>query len=163
MTAIEMASYQLRVDEGFRALAYKDTKGLLTIGYGRCLDTHPLKGAELEHIGHDCRERPITTQQAEYLLQNEVAHVDRKLHELLPNLYTTLDKTRQSALINLAYNMGLKGLLGFKKTLALLEAGKYEQASVELLDSQWRRDVGKYRSKRISEMIKLGDGYVDNL
>jgi len=158
MSAIDKAMYQLRIDEGFRALAYRDSKHLLTIGYGRCLDTNPLTEKELEFIGHDCRERPITKVQAEVLLKTEVEKMHSEVLKALP-WAKTLDDTRLSALVNLAFNMGVAGLLKFKKTLGYLEGHEYDNASKEVLNSQWKSDVGPHRSRRIAEMLRLGDNY----
>ena len=55
----------------------------------------------------------------------------------------------------MAFNLGVNGLLGFRKTLALIEAGDYTKASVEMLDSKWARQV-KGRATRLSEQMRTG-------
>lgn len=159
MRAIDKAIYQLRIDEGFRALAYRDSKHLLTIGYGRCLDTNPLTDKEVAYLGHDGRDRPITQVQAEILLRADVEDTQAKLQAVLPWI-SSLDDTRHAALINLAFNLGVRGLMGFKKTLTLLKGGKYPEAAEEVLNSQWRKDVGANRSMRISNALRFGDSNV---
>jgi lysozyme len=51
--------------------------------------------------------------------------------------------------------MGLVGLLKFKKTLQLIEAGDYAKASVEMLASKWSKDVGN-RALELSTQMKSG-------
>ena len=53
----------------------------------------------------------------------------------------------------MAFNMGTAGLLKFKNTLGLIKDGKYKEASVEMLNSAWAKQVGK-RATNLSNMIK---------
>ena len=39
----------LSIDEGIRLSAYRDSKGLLTIGIGHCLDTNPLSEEQISY------------------------------------------------------------------------------------------------------------------
>ena len=43
----------------------------------------------------------------------------------------------------------------FVNTLAHIEEGRYDEASVEMLDSRWARQVGD-RAKVLSEMMRTG-------
>jgi lysozyme len=63
----------------------------------------------------------------------------------------------QHALCDLAFNLGIVQLLKFSKTLALLEAGDYQAASIELLDSNYARQLPQ-RSQRVSDQLAQGDG-----
>ena len=62
----------------------------------------------------------------------------------------------KSVLIDLGFNMGVNCLLGFKKTLVLVAGGKYPEAAVEMMDSQWARQVGR-RAERLSQMMRSGE------
>ena len=44
----------------------------------------------------------------------------------------------------------------FKKTIAFIEAGDYERAGTELLDSNYARQVGQ-RSQRVANMLADGE------
>ena len=69
--------------------------------------------------------------------------------------FPSLTDDRQRAIINMVFNLGLTKLLHFKKFLAAMEAGDYETAGKEMLDSKWARQVGN-RSDRLEQMIVNG-------
>lgn len=128
---------QLKRDEGMRLTPYKDSIGKLTIGIGRNLDD----------VG-------ISKDEAEYLLANDVAKVKIELGQALP--WTSgLDQARLGALQNMAFNMGVKGLLKFKNTLSLIKAGQYDAAAHEMMLSLWARQVGA-RATRLAQQIYTG-------
>ena len=131
---------QLRRDEGVVEHAYVDSEGWTTIDVGRLIDKR--KGGRL-------RDDEI-----EYLLQNDITEKTDELIRRLPWV-ADLDEARKGVLINMAFNLGVSGLLGFRKTLALVKAGDYARASVEMLDSKWARQV-KGRAARLSEQMRTG-------
>jgi lysozyme len=59
----------------------------------------------------------------------------------------------QEVLANLCFNLGLAGLLGFRQTLALLQAGRYAEAAAELLRSKWAGQVGA-RAERLAQRLR---------
>lgn len=125
--------------EGFRAQLYKDSLGFYTIGYGRLLD--PEKGGR------------ISTDEAEYLLSNDLLKVERQC-ETLP-MYLELSPARQAVLIEMAFNLGLEGLKGFKRTLRAIDEQDYAEAASHMLESKWATQVGR-RAVRLAEQMKTG-------
>lgn len=122
--------------EGVRLRLYTDSAGKLTIGIGRCI----------EDVG-------ISLEEAHYLLDNDImnATIDaQKLH-----VFSMLDPVRQDVLVNLVFNMGLRTVQGFKKCLAALEAGNWNEAAAELRDSKWSMQVGN-RAIELTAMIRTG-------
>jgi len=67
-----------------------------------------------------------------------------------------MNDTRQNALANMAFQLGLDKLLKFKKTLDLLKTGRWDDAANEALDSDWARQVPN-RAKRVTDMIRKGE------
>jgi lysozyme len=63
--------------------------------------------------------------------------------------------SRKLALIDMAFNLGMKGLLKFTHFLLSMEAGDYQAASRQMLESLWAEQVG-YRAIELAEMIKEG-------
>jgi len=122
--------------EGLKLKPYTDTKGKLTIGIGR----------NLSDVG-------LSRTEAFYLCGNDI---DEKVSELRANLdyFDSLPNNVQLALCNLAFNMGIGTLLTFHNTLAYIKNGDYTDASKELLNSQWAKDVGPTRSITIANLIK---------
>ncbi len=123
--------------EGLRLKPYRDTRGKLTIGVGRNLDD----------VG-------ITEEEALYLLKNDIKRVLDFLKERLP-YWNGLTETRKMALVDMCFNLGPGGFLSFKRMLAALERGDYEQAAREMLDSRWARQVGR-RAEELAEMMRDG-------
>lgn len=134
------ASRQLRRDEGAVSHAYADSEGYLTIGVGRLVDKR--KGGRLRD------------DEMEYLLRNDIEETAAALRDRLP-WFTGLDEARQGVLLNMAFNLGVSGLLGFRQTLALVERGDYQKAAEEMLNSKWARQVGS-RANRLAEQMETG-------
>lgn len=128
---------QLRLHEGERLKPYRCTAGKLTIGVGRNLE-----------------DRGITAQESAMLLANDIAREEAELMRALPWV-GQLDEVRQRVLLDMAFNLGLAGLLGFKNTLAAIQAGDYQRGATMMLDSRWARQVGG-RAERLSRMMATG-------
>lgn len=128
---------QLIRDEGLRLHPYKDSVGKLTVGVGRNLDD----------VG-------ISQPEAEYLLNNDILDATNRLEQALP--WTAgLEEVRLAVLINMAFNMGVGALLGFRKFLADVQGGDYQSASQEMLNSKWAEQVGP-RAHRLALQMEGG-------
>jgi lysozyme len=61
------------------------------------------------------------------------------------------------------FNMGLGGVLNFKKMIAAIQEQNYEMAATQMLDSTWSQQVGK-RALELARMMVSGkypDGLTD--
>jgi lysozyme len=99
---------ELELDEGVRLSPYRCTAGFLTIGVGRNLDTNKLTAEELAFVGHNCRTKPITKEQSDYLLKNDIEKVCADLMKFLP-WWAYLGDVRKRVLVNMAFNLGTRG------------------------------------------------------
>lgn len=138
--------------EGFNAIPYRCTAQHWTVGFGYNLDANPLnlpkdKIKEIHKLG-------IGKSEATELLVLMVVKIE---HELSNHLiwWSKLNAARQSVLLDMAYNLGIDGLLAFKKTLSDIEKGDYESAAWEMLRSQWATQV-KSRAKHLSIVMSTG-------
>ena len=132
---------QLNGDEGRKPCVYQDHLGYWTIGVGRLVD--PRKpGAGL---------RP---KEMDYLLANDVEDRVQQLTARLP-WFVDLDEARQGVLLNMSFQLGVDGLLGFKNTLELVRQGKYTEAAAAMLQSKWATQTPE-RAKRMSEQMRTG-------
>lgn len=129
---------QLIRDEGVRLRPYRDSVNKLTIGVGRNLDD----------VG-------ISLAEAEYLLDNDIARATAAVLARIP-CAVALDEIRRAALVNMAFNVGIGGLLGFKKMLAALAAGEWDRAAAEAMDSTWATQVGA-RATRLARQMQTGE------
>jgi lysozyme len=132
---------QLIGDEGKRKCVYKDSLGLYTIGIGRLVDDRK-PGAGLRDS------------EMEFMLRNDIDDRIEALGKRLP-WFQNLDDARRGVLLNMSFQLGVEGLLEFKRTLALVEAGKYEEAARNMLVSLWAQQTPE-RAKRMSEQMKTG-------
>ena len=106
---------QLRGDEGCKATVYKDSLGYWTIGVGRLVD--PSKpGAGLR------------SSEIDFMLNNDVDDRINALHKVLP-WFQDLDDARKGVLLNMSFQLGVEGLLGFTNTLKAVKDGRYADAS----------------------------------
>lgn len=131
---------ELRRDEGVVPFAYQDHLGYWTIGVGRLIDKR--KGGGLSDAEID------------FLLSNDIDRFEKQIIDALP-WYSKLDDVRQRVLVNMAFNLGIAGLLGFKNTLAMIERGDYAGAAKGMLNSKWAGQVGE-RAKRLATMMETG-------
>jgi lysozyme len=128
---------QLIDHEGERLFPYVDTVGKTTIGVGR----------NLTDVG-------ISREESRFLLANDIKKVVDGLDSALP-WWDSLSEARQRVLADMAFNLGLKGLLGFKNTLALIQAGDYDEAADNMLLSKWATQVGR-RAQTLAGLMRRG-------
>lgn len=134
----------LKRDEGCVLHAYPDPlthADPWTIGYG--------------HTGPEVHKGLLWTQaDADNALRHDAQKHAEELVKSLPWVIN-LDPIRQDVLFNMAFNMGVKGLLKFKNTLAFIQIGKYKNAASNMLASLWTKQVGE-RADRLANMINYG-------
>lgn len=134
---------QLERHEGLRLSTYKDTRGKLTIGFGRNIE-----------------DKGISIDEARLMLKNDIAEHCTLLDKYCP-WWRNMDDVRQQVLANMAFNMGVGPseeqptgkLLTFKNTLKNMETGHYDAAADGMLKSVWAQQVGK-RAKELADMMR---------
>lgn len=153
---------ELAGDEGRRLTVYDDATGRAvtpgycmrghpTIGVGRALDVHGLSPAEVD-----------------YLFAGDIATIEQALRSV--PWYAGLDQVRQGVMVNLAFNMGVRGLQSFVSmiadlmnakhdlalSLSLLAAQQFNAAADELAASKWARQVQPSRRDRLIAQLRTG-------
>jgi len=129
---------QLIRHEGMELKVYKDSLGIETIGIGRNLV-----------------DRGVTEEEARYLCNNDIEIVERELVQSFP-IVSSLNDTRIRVLLDMAFNVGLPRLRGFKRMWAALDNQDYVEAAKEMLDSKWARQV-KTRAYTLARMMESGE------
>lgn len=122
--------------EGLSLMPYKCSEGKDTIGYGHLISNG------------------ITLAVAEALLDEDLktAHSAAQRFEWFSNL----NGPRQAVIIDMIFNVGITRLYGFKKMRQALDAGDYETAAAEILDSKYARQVPP-RAAQNAKMMKTGE------
>lgn len=128
----------LKQEEGWRPLPYRDHRKFWTIGYGFLIDAR--KGGGLP--------RPV----AEFWLRYAVNERIEAFRKLWPE-FDSQPEGVQHALGAMAYQMGADGLFGFKNMLAALKAGDRARAADEALNSEWSKQTPK-RARRMANLIR---------
>ena len=110
--------------------------------------------------GRNLEDRGITESEARHLLNNDIRISIDELTDAFP-WFTRLDETRQAAMVELHFNLGLSTLKTFRKTLGLIEEaveGKvaWHDVCKELLNSRWADQVGR-RAQTIADMLIIGE------
>jgi len=131
---------ELERDEGRVLHAYQDSLGYWTLGIGRLIDQR--------------RGGGISNEEADYLKRNDVAKVRRQLDENLP-WWNDLDPVRKRALQNMAFQLGIGGLLGFKTSLRHIQNRNWASAAANMRASRWARQTPN-RAERVIKMIETG-------
>ena len=127
--------------EGYRQFAYRCTEGVLTLGVGRVIQEGKGPGISLD--------------EALYLLKNDVERVEKALSEAYP-WFNELSENRQTALISMAFQLGMAGLGTFEKALASMRAGDWQEAHDHFMDSKWAREQTPNRAKEVCQLILVG-------
>lgn len=130
-------SKQLEIDEGRRRRIYLDTVGKWTGGVGRNLS-----------------DRGFSDDEIDLMLKNDIDEAVRIAKGLIPS-YDQLDDVRQEVVCNMAFNLGIVRLGGFKRFLAAVNRHDYQSAATEMQDSAWYTQVGA-RAKRLVQAMREG-------
>lgn len=131
----------LRRDEGERLTVYQDTLGVWTLGVGRNVD-----GA---HGGG------ITKVESAYLLQNDITTKTAELEKRAPWIWQ-MSEPRIGVFLNMAFQLGVEGLMKFNQTLRLAEQGEYFECSRQMLKSLWAQQTPE-RALRMSKQMAKGE------
>lgn len=115
---------KLKQWEGLRLTAYKDSGGVLTIGYG--------------HTGPDVKAgMTITEAQAEMLLMRDLSRFEQSVER---SVKVPLTDNQFGALVSFAYNVGTSAFEG-STLLKKLNAGDYSSVPSQL--ARWNKVGGK--------------------
>lgn len=155
--------------EGFREYAYPDPLSLLykkfphlPWGFKPAREITP-PGIDL-HLGNPWTvgfgftagvtpDSRIDRLKAERLLEQKVLDMDVALNHALATWYDKASFVTKTVLINMAFNMGLRGLLGFKNTLKYMSQFNYKAAATNMRRSLWYRQV-KSRAEELARRIE---------
>jgi lysozyme len=139
---------QLRRDEGTRLTVYPDSRGFNTIGTGHNLDANPLPDYDLSNF---------TPDDAASVLKDDVARITARLLADIPWLakLQQSDPVRFGVFQNMAFNMGVGGVMEFHHDLADTQAGNYAQAALDMKASAWYTQVGA-RAQRLCVQMATG-------
>lgn len=132
----------LEFEEGYREEAYYCSENYPTIGIGSKIGP---KGSSLRHY-----DFKVSKSLAYAWLMDEVLKIEAELSKL--DWFCNVTGDRRTVLISMAYNLGVTGLLKFKKMILAITQEDWVEAKKQALDSRWAKQV-PHRAKRHADVI----------
>ncbi len=127
--------------ESYKIAVYEDSEGYLTVGIG-----HKIA------VGDKMPEATLRSWfQADYAsAKSDLAKFKRIFQPV------SLGPVREAVLIGMFYQMGWSSVMGFRHMIEALEAGEWEKAADEILDSRWHNNHTPARAEEAAEMMRTG-------
>ena len=138
----------IEIDEGKRQLCYDDATG-------RTISKLSSGGKVTVGVGRNLSDVGLSADEIRYLLTNDIERVCTDLDTRL-KWWREQPEHIQYVLINMCFNLGIGGLVGFKNTLYMIKQGQYEEAASNMKHSLWHTQVGD-RAVRLEAIVE-GDG-----
>lgn len=150
-------------DEGIRNRVYWDSEGYPTVGIGHLIIRKKTKDmAEINKILGESVGRTVSgainESEISSLFKQDLGKVqkDIKINSTTAPVYNKMNKSRQMALENMGFQMGVGGLAKFKNTLKAMNEERWEDAYRGLLDSLWAKQTPG-RAQRVAKIILTGN------
>ena len=124
---------EIKQEEGFSGTVYRCTEGFDTVGYGSRM--------------------PITKEEAELLLEYRLKAMKAQLTGYLYDI--DIKDEAWDILFNMAYQLGVKGVLNFKNMIKALKDNDYKEASIQGLDSLWAKQTPNRANRLMKRMSEL--------
>ncbi len=98
----------------------------------------PIRGWDVPTFGYGFTY--LTKDEADYLLRRRINNIKRELsHE--KGFFIQLPQEVQDVVAEMAYQLGVGGVLKFKKMWAALAERDYDTAAKEAMDSKWAKQT----------------------
>ena len=133
---------RIQKNEGYSKIPYKDQLGYYTIGYGHLIkkkENFFFKNKYNKIFFHNLFEIDFNKAKNDYY-----KHLYKKNHK----------KPEKELLIEMVFQIGIFGVLKFKKMLYFLNKKEKYMASLEMLDSLWYKQTPKRVLSLIEHYIK---------
>ena len=130
---------RIKSNEGFSSKPYKDQLGYLTIGYGHLILPN-------ENI---LLKKQIHKKELEEIFEKDFNKALSKFNNTFKSF--TLNEKESDLLIEMIFQLGIKGCLKFKNLLRNLRKGNKHLVCFEMMDSLWYKQT----PYRVKTLIKI--------
>ena len=127
---------RIRSHEGYSTVPYTDSEGLLTVGVGRCIDRVPFSADEIDLMFENDLKRAVAG--AETF-----------------GAYYFLNETRRGVLVEMVFQLGVRGVSKFVKFLDAAMEQDFKKAAAEMKDSKWHSQTPK-RCEELASIFEKG-------
>ena len=124
----------IKESEGLVEHVYNDSLGIPTIGYGFAI-----------------KDLILDEDIAEEILLRKVKDLAQRVQNKFDWFNTAPDIIKE-VVVEMAFQLGLRGLSRFRKTISYLEKENYLEASKEMLRSRWSTQTPN-RAKKLSDIV----------
>jgi len=146
---------RVKQHEGVKTKKYIDSRGIPTVGVGFNLRRgdadQKLKSVGANPIKVKQGKQDLTIKQIDSLLISDLMAAKKAAEDLVPGLISQPGAV-QGVVTEMAFNLGKAGLAGFKNFLTSIKNKKYTEASKEMLNSNWSKQVG-LRAKTLADIV----------
>ncbi len=136
----------IKANEGLRLEMYKCSNGYPTIGYG-----HLIRRDEMPSF----KNRMITKEEAEAIFLEDWQAAYDGAARVVPS-FEELSEARRIVLVDMAFQMGMMGLLTFQRMLKAIKRMNFVEAAAQILDSKYAREDSPSRAFRNAKMMVEG-------
>lgn len=144
MMNLDQLRMELEYDEGCKYEIYLDHLGLPTFGIG-----HLVTEDDPEH--GQMTGTPVSEERVIEVFEKDVQVTIDECKKLYDNWFD-LPEEVQLILANMMFNMGRPRLSGFKKFNAAIANKEWQEASEEMIDSRWYRQVTNRAERLVQRM-----------
>ena len=130
---------RIKLNEGFSFKPYKDQLGFLTIGYGHLILSN-------EKI---LLNKKTTKKEFEKIFEKDFNNALEDFNKKLKHL--TSNKKEAELLIEMVFQLGIKGCLKFKNLLKNMRKGNKHLVCFEMMNSLWYNQT----PNRVKKLIKV--------
>jgi GH24 family phage-related lysozyme (muramidase) len=139
----------LKLREGFVGSVYNDSTNNPTIGYG-----HKIKKGE--------NFTTLTEEQANELFMQDYLNAQQGADRIIQEFKIPAEDNVRNAVTGAVFQLGEEGFKKFKKTIAFLQQGKFEEAAKEAKNSDWHKQT-PVRTSDFENLLlnKQKGGFID--
>ena len=132
--------------EGKRNVAYLDSRGFWTVGWGHCFSSDEIINTETHPTWSD--------NEIEILFEHDFKIALSDFHALFPQVRMT--SARQAVLVDMLFNLGRPQFIKFRKMIRAILRDDWIEAGREMRNSRWFAQVG-HRGEENATMLETGD------
>ena len=130
--------HRIKSNEGFSSKPYKDQLGYLTIGYGHLILPN-------ENI---LLKKQINKKELEEIFEKDFKKALSDFNSAFKSL--TLNEKESELLIEMIFQLGIKGCLKFKNLIKNIKKGNKHLVCFDMMDSLWYKQT----PNRVKALIK---------
>lgn len=139
---IDKLKEQIKHSEGVRTTAYKDTLNNWTTGVG-----HLIRLPDEEYL----LEKELTKQEVDQIFITDLNQAIDDARKFISE--DSIPEEAFFVVVDMAFNLGLPKLMRFQNFQKALRDKDFVQASFEMLDSLWAKQLPN-RSKRLAKQMR---------